>query len=58
MYFEMINSRTKLFRLTGRPVSWIMLAPAITPRQTPDGSNNPGLRLYRFNKNTGQVSSK
>ncbi|KAK9701967.1 Acid sphingomyelin phosphodiesterase C-terminal region [Popillia japonica] len=44
-----------IYNKRGRPVSWAMLAPAVTPRQTPDGSNNPGLRLYRFNKNTGHI---
>lgn len=39
---------------TGLPVSWIMMAPSITP-STPGGPNNPGLRLYKFETNTGQV---
>ncbi|XP_076395443.1 cyclic GMP-AMP phosphodiesterase SMPDL3A [Megachile rotundata] len=39
---------------TGSPVSWIMMAPSISPR-TPGGPNNPGLRLYKFETNTGQV---
>ncbi|XP_017779074.1 PREDICTED: acid sphingomyelinase-like phosphodiesterase 3b [Nicrophorus vespilloides] len=39
----------------GRPVSWAMLAPAVTPRRTTDGANNPGLRLYKFDKDSGQV---
>ncbi|KAF2879438.1 hypothetical protein ILUMI_26738 [Ignelater luminosus] len=32
-----------------------MLAPSLTPRRTTDGPNNPGLRLYKFDKDTGQV---
>ncbi|XP_031829471.1 cyclic GMP-AMP phosphodiesterase SMPDL3A [Nomia melanderi] len=39
---------------TGPPVSWIMMAPSISPN-TPGGPNNPGLRLYKFETNTGQV---
>ncbi|XP_034178974.2 cyclic GMP-AMP phosphodiesterase SMPDL3A [Osmia lignaria lignaria] len=39
---------------TGLPVSWIMMAPSISPRTT-GGPNNPGLRLYKFETNTGQV---
>lgn len=38
----------------GLPVSWIMMAPSISP-STPGGPNNPGLRLYKFETNTGQV---
>ncbi|KAF7268677.1 hypothetical protein GWI33_018231 [Rhynchophorus ferrugineus] len=32
-----------------------MLAPSITPKRTHDGPNNPGLRIYKFDKDTGQV---
>ncbi|XP_031332581.1 acid sphingomyelinase-like phosphodiesterase 3a [Photinus pyralis] len=39
----------------GRAVSWAMLAPSVTPRRTSDGPNNPGIRLYKFDKDTGQV---
>lgn len=39
---------------TGLPASWIMMAPSISP-STPGGPNNPGLRLYKFETNTGQV---
>lgn len=38
----------------GLPVSWIMMAPSISP-STPGGPNNPGLRLYKFETTTGQV---
>lgn len=38
----------------GLPVSWIMMAPSISP-STPGGPNNPGLRLYKFETATGQV---
>ncbi|XP_023938598.1 acid sphingomyelinase-like phosphodiesterase 3a [Bicyclus anynana] len=45
------------FRLVyseGRPVSWALLAPSLTPRGA--GSiSNPGLRLYKFESNTGKV---
>ncbi|XP_043478647.1 acid sphingomyelinase-like phosphodiesterase 3b [Leptopilina heterotoma] len=39
---------------TGSPVSWIMMAPSITPYRA-GGPNNPGLRLYQFEKKSGQV---
>lgn len=41
----------------GKPVSWIMVAPSITPRKSNIGlSNNPAMRLYKFETDTGQVS--
>lgn len=43
----------KMF-FTGSPVSWIMMAPSITPYRA-GGPNNPGLRLYQFEKKSGQV---
>ncbi|GBP86672.1 Acid sphingomyelinase-like phosphodiesterase 3a [Eumeta japonica] len=45
------------FRLVyrdGRPVSWAFLAPAVTPRGA-GSTSNPGLRLYKFDSNTGKV---
>ncbi|XP_008554403.1 acid sphingomyelinase-like phosphodiesterase 3b [Microplitis demolitor] len=38
----------------GVPISWIMMAPSITPGR-PNGPNNPGLRLYKFETSTGQI---
>ncbi|KAG7308007.1 hypothetical protein JYU34_006641 [Plutella xylostella] len=38
----------------GRPVSWAFLAPSLTPRGAGSVSN-PGLRLYKFDSNTGKV---
>uniref|UniRef100_A0A6P7G735 Acid sphingomyelinase-like phosphodiesterase 3b n=1 Tax=Diabrotica virgifera virgifera TaxID=50390 RepID=A0A6P7G735_DIAVI len=38
-----------------KPISWAMVAPSVTPRRTNDGPNNPGLRLYKFDKDSGQV---
>lgn len=32
-----------------------MLAPSVTPKRSTDGPNNPGIRLYKFDKHTGQV---
>lgn len=40
----------------GMPVSWIMIAPSVTPKKTNIGSNNPAMRLYKFDTDTGQVS--
>lgn len=42
--------------ITGNPVSWIMIAPSVTPKRTSGGSNNPAMRLYKFETDTGQVS--
>lgn len=42
--------------ITGKPVSWIMIAPSVTPTKTPGESNNPAMRLYKFETDTGQVS--
>ncbi|KAL4706893.1 hypothetical protein ACJJTC_012352 [Scirpophaga incertulas] len=38
-----------------RPVSWALLAPSVSPHRDPAGSSNPGLRLYKFDTNTGKV---
>ncbi|XP_052740533.1 acid sphingomyelinase-like phosphodiesterase 3a [Bicyclus anynana] len=37
-----------------QPVSWAFLAPAVSPHY-PAGSSNPGLRLYKFDSDTGKV---
>ncbi|VVC44532.1 Calcineurin-like phosphoesterase domain, ApaH type,Metallo-dependent phosphatase-like [Cinara cedri] len=37
------------------PVSWMMIAPSLTPNKSPIVSNNPGLRLYKFNVHTGHI---
>ncbi|XP_054264443.1 acid sphingomyelinase-like phosphodiesterase 3b [Macrosteles quadrilineatus] len=56
-FFGHLHSDT--FRLVynhaARPVSWMLMAPSLSPRRTNGGANNPGLRLYKFNKDTGQV---
>ncbi|XP_039300105.1 acid sphingomyelinase-like phosphodiesterase 3b [Nilaparvata lugens] len=57
-FFGHLHSDT--FRLVysdqGQPVSWMLMAPAVTPRRTNSGSaNNPGLRLYKFDTDTGQI---
>ncbi|XP_063619740.1 acid sphingomyelinase-like phosphodiesterase 3b [Cydia splendana] len=38
-----------------RPVSWALLAPSVSPHREPAGASNPGLRLYKFDTNTGKV---
>ncbi|XP_049886757.1 acid sphingomyelinase-like phosphodiesterase 3a [Pectinophora gossypiella] len=44
----------RLIYSEGRPVSWALLAPSLTPRGA--GSiSNPGLRLYKFDSKTGKV---
>ncbi|XP_019760900.2 acid sphingomyelinase-like phosphodiesterase 3a isoform X1 [Dendroctonus ponderosae] len=56
-FFGHLHSDT--FRImhdkNGRPISWAMIAPSITPKRNHVGPNNPSLRLYKFNKDTGQV---
>lgn len=42
--------------IVGKPVSWIMIAPSVTPKKQSIGSNNPAMRLYKFDTDTGQVS--
>ena len=46
---------------TGRPISWILLAPAVSPREPGlaegTGANNPAIRLVKFNTDSGQVRS-
>ncbi|OWR41446.1 Sphingomyelin phosphodiesterase [Danaus plexippus plexippus] len=37
------------------PVSWAFLAPSLSPHHDPAGSSNPGLRLYKFDSDTGKV---
>ncbi|XP_045465382.1 acid sphingomyelinase-like phosphodiesterase 3a [Harmonia axyridis] len=56
-FFGHLHSDTfrVIYNERGHPASWAMLAPALTPRRTADGPNNPGLRLYKFNQNTGQI---
>ncbi|XP_041970648.1 acid sphingomyelinase-like phosphodiesterase 3a [Aricia agestis] len=38
-----------------QPVSWALLAPSVSPHRDPAGSSNPGLRLYKFDTDTGKV---
>ncbi len=45
--------------ILGRPVSWILLAPAVSPREPGlaegTGANNPAIRLVKYNTDNGQV---
>ena len=43
--------------LSGKPVSWMMIAPSISPRRSSE-SNNPAMRLYKFDTDTGQVRQR
>lgn len=43
--------------IAGKPVSNIYMTPSVTPKRSSSGFNNPGIRLYKFNSDTGQVSS-
>ncbi|EDV96025.1 GH15435 [Drosophila grimshawi] len=57
-FFGHLHSDT--FRLIydeqGTPISWLMTAPSVVPRKEGIGaSNNPALRLYKFDTGSGQV---
>jgi len=55
-YIFVHNLKWFPFRLTGNPISWLMIAPSIVPRKAGIGSsNNPALRLYKFDTGSGQV---
>ncbi|XP_066258235.1 acid sphingomyelinase-like phosphodiesterase 3b [Euwallacea similis] len=56
-FFGHLHSDTfrVMYAENGRPISWAMLAPSITPKRSHDGPNNPGLRIYKFDKDSGQV---
>ncbi|XP_034251698.1 LOW QUALITY PROTEIN: acid sphingomyelinase-like phosphodiesterase 3a [Thrips palmi] len=53
------NRHSDTFRVvkndTGSPVSWMLMPPSVTPRRTQGGSNNPGIRLYKYDNTTGSV---
>lgn len=34
----------------------MLMPPSVTPRRTQGGSNNPGIRLYKYDNTTGSVS--
>lgn len=36
----------------------MMIAPSVSPRKQSIGSNNPAMRLYKFDTDTGQVGFK
>nr|XP_016934432.1 acid sphingomyelinase-like phosphodiesterase 3b [Drosophila suzukii] len=57
-FFGHLHSDT--FRLIydakGNPISWLMIAPSIVPHKAGiSSSNNPALRLYKFDTGSGQV---
>lgn len=43
------------YDLTGFPISRMFIAPSLTPRRSSSGLNNPGVRLYKIEIDTGQV---
>ncbi|KAG8275990.1 Acid sphingomyelinase-like phosphodiesterase 3b [Homalodisca vitripennis] len=56
-FFGHLHSDT--FRLVyselGFPISRLFLAPSVTPRRSSAGLNNPAIRLYKIEIDTGQV---
>lgn len=42
-----------LLLVSGKPISYAFVTPSVTPKDY----NNPGFRLYKFDDNTGKVSS-
>ncbi|KAG8301555.1 Acid sphingomyelinase-like phosphodiesterase 3b [Homalodisca vitripennis] len=55
-FFGHLHSDTfrVVYNEAGRPVSNIYLSPSLTPKRSSSGFNNPGIRLYKFNSDTGQ----
>jgi sphingomyelin phosphodiesterase acid-like 3 len=51
--------KTKGKFLERNPISYLFLAPAVSPRKSvlgdEIGPNNPGLRLYQYNTSSGQI---
>ncbi|XP_054258449.1 acid sphingomyelinase-like phosphodiesterase 3b [Macrosteles quadrilineatus] len=56
-FFGHLHSDTfrVVYNEAGRPVSNIFIAPSVTPKRSSSGFNNPAIRLYKFNSDTGQV---
>ncbi|KAH8303028.1 hypothetical protein KR044_013397, partial [Drosophila immigrans] len=55
-FFPKYDSRFSILTLEGTPISWLMIAPSVVPRKEGiGGSNNPALRLYKFDTGSGQV---
>ncbi|KAI5703350.1 hypothetical protein M8J75_010701 [Diaphorina citri] len=55
-FFGHLHSDT--FRIVyddNKPVSWMMMAPSVSPRRIPIGNNNPGIRIYKYDTVTGAV---
>ena len=49
----------KIFHSDNEPVSMALLVPGVSPMKstlaTETGANNPGVRLFKYDMNTGQV---
>ncbi|XP_049870345.1 acid sphingomyelinase-like phosphodiesterase 3b [Pectinophora gossypiella] len=55
-FFGHLHADTfRIFYDNDLPVSWALLAPSVSPHRSPYGSSNPGLRLFKFDINTGKV---
>lgn len=42
-------------KCTGIPVSWVFIAPGVSPKKPGGSPNNPAIRLYKFNTETGVI---
>ncbi|XP_021954397.2 acid sphingomyelinase-like phosphodiesterase 3b [Folsomia candida] len=58
VFYEKMD-KTKGKFLERNPISYLFLAPAVSPRKSTLGDeigpNNPGLRLYQYNTSSGQI---
>ncbi|CAB3367622.1 Hypothetical predicted protein [Cloeon dipterum] len=55
--FDEVSEHTNRFLKVelGEPVNWLMVAPSLTPWRPPSDSSNPGLRLFKYDTESGQI---
>ncbi|XP_059473805.1 acid sphingomyelinase-like phosphodiesterase 3a [Neocloeon triangulifer] len=56
-FFGHLHSDTfrVIYNDLGEPVNWLMVAPSVTPWRPPSDSGNPGLRLFKYDTDSGQI---